>query len=115
MPKIRIAVEVRNHTSEDKINGREYLGVRSENRLRESSRDLVHNLYGTKKSGKVPGTMSDPSHTTSRVSPVIFASYMGSFVLLPVSGFWLSREKCPWDNCLGGISSNRCNEGSNPT
>jgi len=38
--------------------------------------------------------------TTSRVSPVIFASYTGTIVFVPVSFFWLSSEKWPWDNSL---------------
>ena len=38
--------------------------------------------------------------TTSRVSPVILASYIGMIVFVPVSFFWLSSEKWPWDNSL---------------
>jgi len=58
---------------------------------------------------------SNPSHTTSRVSPATQASYMGSFVLGPVRDFWLLREKCPWDSCLGGISNSHWSEELSPT
>ena len=38
--------------------------------------------------------------TTSRVSPVILASYTGMIIFVPVSFFWLSSEKWPCDNSL---------------
>ena len=38
--------------------------------------------------------------TTSLVSPVILASYTGIITFVPVSFFWLSSEKWPWDNSL---------------
>jgi len=60
---------------------------------------------------KVPGTGNNPQHTTSRVSPVTIASYMGSFVSGPVSGFLLLREKHPRDSCLRRISSKHRGEG----
>lgn len=39
-------------------------------------------------------------HTTRRVSRVIFASKIGTPTSFPVSFFWLSSEKCPFDSSL---------------
>lgn len=43
--------------------------------------------------------------TTSRVSLVIFASYMGTCTSEPVRHFWLSAEKCPLDSALHRASN----------
>lgn len=45
--------------------------------------------------------------TTSLVSPVILASYTGMIVFVPVSFFWLSSEKWPWDNSLFRVETRK--------
>lgn len=43
-----------------------------------------------------------------RLSPVVLALYIGTFIFGAVSDLWLLREKCPLDNCLGGIGRGYC-------